>query len=142
MAFKPGKRFSIGFEELLPAGCVLAGGVSPVTDFEVKKGDNQKRDAATGFPLWQVAVFDADPDARDGQREMRIKIAAEHQPVPPGGPLTPVEFTGLSVVPWINEKGIRPRIEFSIYADGMRAVASGRSGKGSSSNASAQPAAA
>lgn len=142
MAFKPGKRFSIGFGELFPAGCVIAGEVSRVTDFDAKKGDDQKRDAATGFRLWQVAVFDADPDARDGQREVKVKIAAEHQPVPPGGPLTPVEFTGLSAVPWINDKGMRPRIEFSIYADEMRAVATARSGKGASANASAQPAAA
>lgn len=129
MAFKPGIRLAIPFEALFPHGCVIAGGVSAVTDFDIKKGDDHKRDKATGMRLWQIAVFDADPEARDGQREVKVKIASETQPVPPGGPLTQVEFSGMSVSPWVNDKGMRPKVEFSVYADEMRAVVTGRASK-------------
>lgn len=139
MAFKPGQRFAVPFEVLFSNGCVLAGGVTAVTDFEVKRGDNHKRDKATGMRLWQVAVFDADPEARDGAREIKVKVASETQPVLPGGPFTPVELTGLSVVPWVDESGIKNRLAYSVYADGVRPVSSGRAnGKASAS----QPAAA
>ncbi|WP_163512686.1 hypothetical protein [Fodinicola acaciae] len=138
MAFKPGQRFAVPFEVLCPNGCVLAGGVSAVTDFEVKRGDNHKRDKATGMRLWQVAVFDADPEARDGSREIKVKVASEVQPVLPGGPFTAVELTGVSVVPWIDDSGPKARVAFSVYADGIRAVSGKATGKASAS----QPAAA
>jgi hypothetical protein len=47
-----------------------------------------------------VRVIDADPEARSS--EVKVKVAAEHQPVPPdamaGAPFRPVESTGLWAV--------------------------------------------
>jgi hypothetical protein len=36
-----------------------------------------------GIRLWAVRVMDPDPDARKGQAEVSVKIAAQVQPVPP-----------------------------------------------------------
>ena len=41
----------------------------------------QQADKVTGLPLWVVEVIDADPEAR--QRTVKVKVAAEYQPVLP-----------------------------------------------------------
>ena len=54
---------------------------------------------------------------------MTVKIVAEYQPVPPeapsGMPFRPVEFDGLTVTPYVDDK--RGRIAYSYRATGMRA---------------------
>ena len=52
-------------------------------DFDRSSGDRvvQQADKATGLPLWVVEVIDADPEAR--QRTVKVKVAAEYQPVLP-----------------------------------------------------------
>ena len=56
----------------------------------------QQLDKDSGLPLWVVEVIDAQEDAR--QRTVKVKIAAQVQPVlpdpVPGSPFTPVEFDG------------------------------------------------
>jgi hypothetical protein len=58
-----------------------------------------------------------------------VKIAARVQPVPPeaaqGVPFRPVEFDGLTVTPYVNESGGRPRVAYSLRASGLRAPATG-----------------
>jgi hypothetical protein len=59
-----------------------------------------------------------------------VKITAPHQPVPPaklqGFPFAPVEFEGLTITPYANNKG---RIAYSFWATGMRAPGGSRAGK-------------
>ena len=49
-------------------------------------------------------MIDADPEAR--QRTVKVKIAAQYQPVlptpRPGSPFMPVEFEGLTATPWVD----------------------------------------
>ncbi|WP_224392302.1 hypothetical protein [Pseudonocardia sp. ICBG1293] len=58
-------------------------------------------------------------------KTVTVKIAAPHQPVPPeaaaGLPFRPVEFDGLTVTPYVQESGGRPRVAYSFRAAGMRA---------------------
>ena len=69
--------------------------------------------------MWVVEVIDADPQARD--KTARVKVAAADQPVLPpavtGMPFVPVEFTGLTVTPYVNQAG---RLAYSLKAAGAR----------------------
>src|SRR5690242_9475919 len=108
---------------------VLALRVEPVTDFDKRgQGDDQARDKATGERLWQVTVMDLDPEAGKFGRstEVKVKIAAPHQPVlptsaVPGYPPA-VEFTDLVLTPYVDSqrcKGTgkcRARLAWSIRA--------------------------
>ncbi len=111
-----------------PRGAFAAGTFEPVRDFEASKGGRfvQSKDKQTGQPLWAVDVIDADPQARD--KTARVKIAAADQPVLPsaqaGMPFVPVEFTGLTVTPYVNQAG---RLAYSLKATGVRAP--GRAGR-------------
>ena len=72
-------------------------------------------------------VLDGDPDARKEVKTVTVKITAEHQPVPPeapaGMPFRPVEFEGLTVTPYVDDK--RGRVAYSYRATGMRAPQAG-----------------
>ena len=89
----------------------------------------QSKDKASGLPLWQVEVIDADASART--RTVKIKVAAQVQPVlptgPAGVPFVPVEFTGLTVTPYVTQAG---RLGYSLKASGVRSPGrpSGRPG--------------
>ena len=78
-------------------------------------------------PLWVIEVIDPDPQART--RAVKVKVAAPVQPVipagPPGSPFVPVEFTGLTVTPYVNQAG---RLAYSLKATGIRAPGRGRPG--------------
>src|SRR5690348_18370153 len=105
----------IEFGMVFPDGAYAAGGIEMVRDFDRSSGDRvvQQVDKHTGLPLWVVEVIDADPEAR--QRTVKVKIAAQVQPVlppaSPGSPFTAVEFDGLTVMP---------------YPDGSRCQGSGK----------------
>jgi hypothetical protein len=120
----------VEFGHVFPRGVFAAGGFEAVRDFEASKGGRfiQSKDKATGLPMWVVDVIDADPQARD--KMARVKIAAADQPVlpsaPAGVPFVPVEFTGLTVTPYVNQAG---RLAISLKATGVRGA--GRSGRGS-----------
>ena len=75
--------FPVEFGAVFPSGAYAAGGFEMVRDFDKSKGDLviQQADKATGLPLWVIEVIDADPEAR--QRTVKVKVAAEYQPVLP-----------------------------------------------------------
>ena len=114
-----------------PDGVYAAGGFEPVRDFDASKDGRfvQSKDKTSGLPLWQVEVIDADATART--RTVKIKVAAQVQPVLPNGPagmpFVPVEFTGLTVTPYVTQAG---RLGYSLKASGVRSPGrpSGRPG--------------
>ena len=124
--------FPVEFGMVFPSGVYAAGGVEKVRDFERSSGDRvvQQTDKATGLPLWVVEVIDADPEAR--QRTVRIKVAAEFQPVlpspAPGSPFTAIEFEGMTAMPYVDrdrcqakDKGkCGARMAYSLKATGVR----------------------
>ena len=67
---------------------------------------------------------DADPQAR--ARTVKVKVAAEYQPtLPPASAASPfvaVEFTGLTVTPYVNQAG---RLAYSFKATGVRVPSRG-----------------
>ena len=56
-------------------------------------------------------------------------MASQYQPVlpdaPAGSPFIPVEFTGMTVTPYVNQAG---RLAYSLKATGIRAPGRGRPG--------------
>jgi len=117
----------VEFGQVFPRGVFAAGAFEPVRDFEASKGGRfvQSKDKQSGLPLWVIDVIDADPAARD--KSVRVKVAAADQPVlpaaPAGLPFVPVEFTGLTVTPYVNQAG---RLAHSLRATGVRVVRGGR----------------
>jgi hypothetical protein len=111
----------IDFGLVFPAGVYAAGGFEAVRDFDASTNGRfvQSKDKQSGLPLWQVEVIDADQDART--RTVKVKVAAQVQPVLPNGPagvpFVPVEFTGLTVTPYVNQAG---RLAYSLKASGVR----------------------
>ena len=82
-------------------------------------------DKETGLLMWAVSVLDADPDARRDVKTVTVKFATPPSPVPPEAmavmPFRPVEFDGLTVTPYVDDK--RGRVAYSYRATGMRAPA-------------------
>ena len=126
----------VEFAHAFPRGAFAAGGFEPVRDFEASKAGRfvQSKDKASGLPLWVVDVIDADPAARD--KTVRVKVASADQPVlpaaPAGLPFVPVEFTGLTVTPYVTQAG---RLAYALRAGGVRVVRGGRGGSSSESAA-------
>jgi hypothetical protein len=111
----------VEFAHVFPHGVFAAGGFEPMRDFDASSGDRfvQAKDKATGQPVWIIEVIDADPAARD--KTVKIKVAASAQPAlpaPPAGmPFVPVEFTGMTVTPYVNQSG---RLAYSLRASAVR----------------------
>lgn len=107
---------------MFPDGVYAAGSFEPVRDFDASSNGRfvQSKDKATGLPLWVVEVIDADASAR--ARTVKVKVAAQVRPVLPNGhagvPFVPVEFTGLTVTPYVTQAG---RLGYSLKATGLRA---------------------
>ncbi len=124
----------VQFSNVFPHGAYVLS-VQPVRDFDKSTREHtvQDRDKETGEPVWSVEVIDADPEAREST--MRVKIAAPVQPVPPdaapGVPFCPVEFDGMTVVPYVDgkrcgmrhekERQCKGRVAYSYRAKAMRA---------------------
>jgi hypothetical protein len=125
----------VEFGKVFPSGAYAAGGFEKVRDFDRSSGDRvvQQADKATGLPLWVVEVIDADPDAR--QRTVKVKVAADYQPMLPnpvaGSPFTAVEFDGMQVVPYVDSGRCQgkdkcgARQGYSLKATGVRAPSRG-----------------
>src|SRR5215469_13119089 len=117
----------VPFSHVFPHGAYAAGAVEPVRDFDASKDGRfvQAKDRESGLPLWAVDVIDADPAART--KTARVKIATHDQPVlppaAPGMPFSPVEFTGLTVIPYVNPAG---RLAYSLKATGITPARSSR----------------
>ncbi len=96
----------VEFGMFFPDGAYAAGKFEMVRDFDRSSGDRvvQQIDRVTGLPLWVVEVIDADEAAR--QRTVKVKVAAQVQPVlpspAPGSPFTAVEFEGLMATPHVD----------------------------------------
>jgi len=73
----------VEFGAVFPGGAYAAGKIEMVRDFDRSSGDRviQQVDKVTGLPLWVVEVIDSDEQAR--QRMVKVKIAAQVQPVLP-----------------------------------------------------------
>jgi hypothetical protein len=123
-------RFTVSMDEAFPAGLYVTSEVEPVRDFEKSSRETpvQALDKESGLRLWEFTVADPDPEARKNSRQLTVKIAAEHQPVPPeaisGTPFRPVVLEGIEVRPYIKD-GPRPSIAYSIRASGMGAPQTG-----------------
>jgi hypothetical protein len=113
-------RIPCRHEDVFPVPTLVLG-VEPVNDFEKVKAkvpDPQERDKDTGMRLWAVSILD--PSAQQGRREIKVKIPAEVQPVPPNGPMAPAEFDGLQVIPYLDTNRARPRVAIAYRASGFR----------------------
>ena len=125
-------KVPVPFEFVFPNGCLFLG-VEPATDFDKRgQGDDQVRDKETGERVWLVKVMDLDELAGKfgGSKEVKVKVAAPVQPVPPAStvPGYPpmVEFTGVTLTPYADSqrcKGTgskcRARLAWSIRATAM-----------------------
>jgi hypothetical protein len=124
-------KVPVPFEFVFPAGCLFLG-VEPATDFDRRgQGDDQVRDKETGERVWLVKVLDLDEQAgRFGAtKEVKVKVLAPHQPVPPTSTVPgyppAVEFTDLTLTPYTDSqrcKGTgkcRARLAWSIRATAM-----------------------
>lgn len=142
----------VDHEQAFPHGCWMEGDVRPVKDYKrstrrTKSNPGQDvqeavRDAkgepvmdGEGLPIlvWEIEVYDPDPEAWD--KRFKVKIEAARQPVPPaaleGSPFRLVVLEGLTVSPWADRKNCRlpdpgeahrcgSRIAWSLRATGIR----------------------
>lgn len=139
------QRFKVAHSEVFPMGAFMKGSPEQVADFNAPKLEDgsraQQRDKETGLPLWQVTVLDADDQVGRRDTAVSVKIAAEVQPVPPdndsGTPWRPVEFVGLTALPYVDDSGQRPRIAWSYRAEGMVAPGEARKSAASGPKAAA-----
>jgi hypothetical protein len=127
----------VRFGAVFPDGAYAAGAIEMVRDYDRSTADRavQQADKDSGLPLWVVEVIDAQESAR--QRTVKVKIAAQVQPVlpppAPGSPFTAVEFDGMTATPYVdssrcqpNEKGkCGARVAYSFKAAGVRAPSRG-----------------
>ena len=122
---KGGTRFAVNFADVFPAGCkFLPDSIAEVEDYDEKTGRRSPaKDKVTGQRVYQVRVYDADPELGKRAREVSVKILADVQPVPPVGPFEEVEFTGLMVPPYVTNTG---RMAYSLRATGMKAPGAAR----------------
>jgi len=134
-------KVPVPFEYVFPHGALCLG-VEPVTDFDKRgQGDDQARDKETGERLWVVKVLDLDPEAGrfGGSKEVKVKIAAPVQPVPPASKIPgyppAVEFTDVVLTPYVDSQrckggaGVhkcRARQAWSIRAGAMREPATAK----------------
>jgi hypothetical protein len=71
--------------------------------------------------VFQCRVVDMDPELEGRSREVVVKILADRIPAPPTRtPFEAVEFDGLQVTPYVNDKG---RMAYSLRATGIKAAA-------------------
>ncbi|MDR8407810.1 plasmid replication, integration and excision activator [Nonomuraea sp. 3-1Str] len=113
----------ISFEQVFPHGCYLVGNVEQVKDFDASTNGRTvyAKDRTTGEPVWQVPVMDGDPTVKASQKTVAVKILSATEPIAPpavaGVPITPVEFVGMTVTPYVSQTG---RLAYSLRATGMR----------------------
>ncbi|MGH3905452.1 MAG: plasmid replication, integration and excision activator [Pseudonocardiaceae bacterium] len=122
-------RFRVSMADVFPAGAFVVGDVEAVRDFDKSTPERfvQAKDKETSELVWSVPVLDADESAPKSAKTVVVKISAPVQPVPPeavaGLPFRPVEFDGMTVTPYVDDK--RNRVAYSLRARAMRAPAKG-----------------
>jgi hypothetical protein len=128
----PTLKVPVPFDYVFPAG-VLCLGVEPAVDFERRNDpDNQVRDKETGERVWIVRGLDLDPAAGKFGRttEVKVKICAPHQPVPPASAVPgyppAIEFDGLTLTPYVDSQrckgsgSCKSRMAYSLRATAIR----------------------
>ncbi len=134
MAVPNALKVPVPFDYVFPAGALCLG-VEPATDFEKRgQGDDQLRDKETGERVWLVKVLDLDEAAGKfgGSKEVKVKVTAPVQPVPPPSAIPgyppAVEFAGVTLTPYVDSqrcKGsatkCRSRLAWSVRATEMTA---------------------
>ena len=121
---------------VFPSGAMFLG-VEPARDFKLRGQDDDQLRDESGVRVWHVKVLDLDPESGKFGRskEIRVKVAAPHQPVPPS-PSVPgypplVTFEGLTLTPWVDQQKCRDggkcraQLAWSLRASGMVAAAPG-----------------
>ena len=125
MALQGGHRFTVSMAEAFRYG-LYAMGVEQAMDYDEKTGrQSPTKDKQTGDLVWTVTCIDRDPEIR-GTREVKIKVLGPHMPalppeIAPNSGIRPVEFTGLTVTPYVSENGRRARLALSYRATGVHA---------------------
>jgi hypothetical protein len=130
-------EYAVEMSQVFEGGVAyVMGQVEPEKDWEKSSVTKfvQKVDQGSGLRVWSVVI--ADPGSAS---QRKIKILCDDEPVVPAPaagmpPFVPVEFVGLSVRPWLDDRGCKQqpgrrcgcRVELSIRARGVRAIASGR----------------
>jgi hypothetical protein len=122
MALRNGARFPVSMQAVFGHGCnLMPDSITAAMDYdEQTKVRRPAADKLTGKPVWQCLLADNDPELAGRRRETAVKIIADRQPVPPTGvPYEPVEFEGLTVTPYVTDKG---RMAYSLRATGIKAA--------------------
>ena len=123
MAIRNGSRFPVSMHDVFPHGCCLVpDSITEAQDYDEKtKKRTPSVDKVTGKRVWQCRVSDLDPDLAGRARETVVKILADREPTPPTRqPFELVEFDGLTVTPYVTDRG---RLAFSLRASGIKAGA-------------------
>jgi hypothetical protein len=125
MALQGGHRFGESMPVVWPYG-LYGLTVDQAMDFNEKtRARTPSKDKQTGELVWNVSCLDRDPEAR--QKEIRVKVLAPVMPVlpeeiVPGSGIRCVEFTGITITPYIEEPrgGLgRARLAYSYRATGV-----------------------
>jgi hypothetical protein len=125
MALTGGHRFVVSMGEAFAHG-LYAMGVEQAMDYDEKSGrQSPAKDKQTGSLVWTVTCIDRDPEVR-GTKEVKVKVLAPYCPelppeIAPGSGIRPVEFSGLTVTPYVSENGRRARLALSFRATGVHA---------------------
>jgi hypothetical protein len=122
MALRNGSRFAVSMADVFPDGCYLVpDSFSEVQDYDEKtKVRTPSVDKVTGKRVFQCRVVDMDQELEGRPRETVVKIINDYMPVnPTKAPFEAVEFDGLTVTPYINDKN---RMAYSLRATGIRAA--------------------
>ncbi|MCX2948136.1 MULTISPECIES: hypothetical protein [Lentzea] len=141
MAITGGSRLPAGHDFVFPRGALVMG-VEPVLKFQSAEDRakglpvEQEVDKDNGLLVWSVLVIDQAAE-RKTDAAVTVKISAPHRPVPPeaipGTDIRPAVFEGLTVTPWIDDKGCRgghvgerhrcrAKLGYSLRATGMKAA--------------------
>ena len=122
MALRNGSRFAVSMADVFPDGCYLVpDSFSEVQDYDEKtKHRSPSVDKVTGKRVFQCRVVDMDQELEGRPRETVVKIIADYMPVnPTKAAFEAVEFEGLTVTPYINDKN---RMAYSLRATAIRAA--------------------
>src|SRR3954469_1334503 len=129
MALQGGHRFAVSMGDVFPDG-VYAMSVEQAQDYDEKSGRRTpSKDKQTGEWVWTVTVIDRDRAEQVREKQVKVKVSAPVMPmlpgeIAPGSGLHPVDFTGLTITPYVVEaRGSmgRARLQYSIRATGMYA---------------------
>ena len=124
MALRNGSRLAVSMHDVFPHGChLMPGSITEAQDYDENTRQRTSAvDKVTGKRVWQCRVVDMDSELEGRSREVVVKISADREPVPPTRtPFEPVDFDGLTVTPYVTDKG---RMAYSLRATGIKAARS------------------